>query len=205
MTYYAQSGQDEWVNKIFNGKRRGTFLDIGAYDGLQSSNTAFLEKELGWTGICIEANRGAYDRLVGNRTSQNVFAAVSDYDGTIRFGSDSISEYGSEVPCMMLNTVLEQYDAPEFIDYLSIDVEGHEYDILKCFDFYRWKIGALTVEHNLYCWGDTNKNKLYDLLTTNGFTRVVEDAPCLDTNPLYYQKPYEDWYVRTDILGEVNI
>lgn len=204
MTFYSQSGQDEWVNQLFNGKREGTFLDIGAYDGLESSNTAFFEKELAWTGICIEANRSAYDNLAINRTSNNVFAAISDYDGVIRFGSDSIADHGVEVPCMALNTALEQCNAPDIIDYLSIDVEGHEYDILKCFDFNRWKIGAMTVEHNLYCWGDTNKNKLYELLSSNGFTRVVEDAPCLDTNPLYYQKPYEDWYVRTDILGEVN-
>ena len=203
--FYSQAGQDEWVNQIFNGKRNGTFLDIGAYDGLESSNTAFFEKELAWTGICIEANRGAYDKLAVNRTSKNVFAAVSNYDGVINFGNDSILDSGTEVPCKTLNTILKECNAPKFIDYLSIDVEGHEFTILDAFDFDRWRIGAMTVEHNLYCWGDANKIRLYELLTSKGYTRVVEDAPCLDTNPMYYQQPYEDWYVNSTILEKVNL
>ena len=58
----------------------------------------------------------------------------------------------------------------------------------------------MTVEHNLYCDGNDRKNKLYELLINNGFTRVVEDAPCLDKNPLYYNKPYEDWYINSNLL-----
>jgi len=61
-------------------------------------------------------------------------------------------------------------------------------------------VGLITVEHNLYCDGNDRKNKLYELLTNNGFTRVVEDAPCLDKNPLYYNKPYEDWYINSNLL-----
>ena len=204
--YYSQSGQDEWVDKIFRSKRDGFYLDIGAYDGIESSNTAYLGRELGWKGLSVEANRSAYDSLVANRPdSTNIFAAVTNYDGTCNFSGFSISDGGSPVPCFKLNTLLEQYNAPERIDYLSIDVEGSEYAILEYFDFYRWQIGAMTVEHNLYCWGDENKNKIYELLTKNGFVRVVEDAPCLDTHPSVYQQPYEDWYVNTTILKEVNL
>jgi len=205
MTFYSQSGQDEWINKIFNGKRYGYYVDIGAYDGLESSNTAYFEKDLDWDGICVEANPSYYSRLTANRASQNVFAAVSNYNGVIKFGNDSISENGVEVPCKTLNTILEECNAPAFIDYLSIDVEGHEPTILEAFDFDRWRFGAMTVEHNLYCWGDANKVRLHELLTSKGYIRVVEDAPCLDTNPMYYQQPYEDWYVNTEILGEVNL
>ena len=48
--------------------------------------------------------------------------------------------------------------------------------------------------------GPENKDKIFNIMSENGFIRVVEDAPCLDTNPLYYMKPYEDWYVREEFL-----
>lgn len=203
--FYSQSGQDEWVVKLLNNKENGYFLDIGAYDGVESSNTAHLERELNWSGINIEANSHAFGRLVHNRSTINIYSAVSDYNGTCFFSGDSIAEQGEEVVCKKLTTILEQYNAPKYIDYLSIDVEGHEYTILKDFDFATWTIGLMTVEHNLYCWGSENKDRLYELLTSRGFIRVVEDAPCLDTNPLYYQQPYEDWYVNSTLLEKVNL
>jgi len=203
--FYSQSGQDEWVVKLLNNKENGYFLDVGAYDGIESSNTAHLERELNWSGINIEANSHAFGNLARNRSTINVHSAVSDYNGTCFFSGDSITEQGEEVVCKKLTTILEEYNAPKYIDYLSIDVEGHEYTILKDFDFATWTIGLMTVEHNLYCWGSENKDRLYELLTSRGFIRVVEDAPCLDTNPLYYQQPYEDWYVNSTLLEKVNL
>jgi hypothetical protein len=204
--FYSQSAQDEWVNKIFRGKRDGFYLDIGAYDGIESSNTAFFGRELGWNGICVDANRSAYDRLVINRPdSINVFAAVNNYDGTCRFTDYSINDYGDEVPCYKLNTIMEKYNAPNVIDYMSIDIEGSEFIVLSCFDFDRWQVGSITLEHNLYSAGSEEKNKLYDLLTSNGFIRVVEDVLCLDTHPSVYQQPYEDWYVNTSVIGELDL
>jgi hypothetical protein len=44
------------------------------------------------------------------------------------------------------------------------------------------------------------KDEIYHLLTDNGFTRVLEDVVCLDTNPLYFNKPYEDWYINNILL-----
>ncbi|MFZ3584632.1 methyltransferase, partial [Loktanella sp. DJP18] len=53
-SYASQAGQDRAVERILNGKRGGTFLDIGAYDGLTGSNSLYFERCLGWTGLLVE-------------------------------------------------------------------------------------------------------------------------------------------------------
>ena len=64
--HYSQFGQDEWVAKLFRGKRNGYFIEMGAADGVFLSNTLFLEKKFGWTGLLVEPTRN-FQRLVKNR------------------------------------------------------------------------------------------------------------------------------------------
>lgn len=195
LVYYSQSQQDHWILTQNNFKKNGIFIDIGAYDGIQTSNTYTLETYFNWSGICIEANKDAYLKLNQNRKSINVYGAVTDYDGNISFYGDKITPNGISIPCFKLNSILEQnLDNQIRIDYLSLDVEGHEYTILNSLDFKKWKIKYITVEHNLYIDGPENKNRIFSLLTNNGYRRLVDNAPCLDPNPNWYNKPYEDWY-----------
>lgn len=194
MTYHSQAGQDKWVHELIGDK--GIFVDLGALDGIQTSNTYALEL-LGWTGICVEANVFQYHSLCTNRKSININKAVSDYNGNCRFGHDRIIPDGGDVvECATLNNILSNLIIPREIDYLSLDIEGHEYTVLKIFPFDKWNIKLLTVEHNVYCDGAEKKNALYDLLTRNGYIRVVEDVKCLDPNPLYFNQPFEDWYQK---------
>jgi FkbM family methyltransferase len=195
LVYYSQSQQDSWILTQNNFKKNGIFIDVGAYDGIQTSNTYTLETYFNWNGICIEANQDAYFKLNQNRKSINVYGAVTNYDGNISFHGDKIVTNGVSTPCFKLNSILEQnFDNKIEIDYLSLDVEGHEYTILESLDFNKWKIKYLTVEHNLYMNGPDNKNKIFELLISKGYTRVVDNAVCLDPNPNWYNKPYEDWY-----------
>jgi FkbM family methyltransferase len=195
IVYYSQSKQDYWILEQNKFKKNGIFIDIGAFDGVQTSNTYTLEKYFDWSGICIEANQEAYNQLKENRQSINIYGAITDYDGYISFYGDKISLNGIQTPCFKLNSVLEQnFKNTIEIDYLSLDVEGHEYTILDNIDFKTWKIKYITVEHNLYMNGPGNKNKIFELLTSKGYTRIVDNAVCLDPNPNWYNKPYEDWY-----------
>jgi len=200
--YYSQSNQDKWVCEYLNFKTNGYYLDIGAYDGVQTSNTFVLEKYLNWNGICIEANKYIFQNLIQNRKSININAAILDYCGTCNFSNDSVSANINDdcVDCYTLDFVLEKNNAPSIIDYMSIDIEGSEFDVLKNFNFSKWQINMITLEHNLYLNGDFNKNRLYKLLTDNGFERVVEDAVCLDEHPSVFNQPYEDWYINKKIL-----
>jgi FkbM family methyltransferase len=198
--YYSQSNQDKWVVEFLKFKKNGYFVDLGAYDGIQTSNTYYMENNLGWEGICIEANPSVYQSLIENRKSKNINVALNNYVGECFFTNDKITTTGIKVPCNTLDNILNENNVPKDIDYLSIDIEGYEYIVLKDFNFKEWNIGLITVEHNLYCDGNERKDNLYQLLTNNGFTRVVEDALCLDKNPLYYNKPYEDWYINSNLL-----
>ena len=77
MTYYSQHNQDQFLNEhIFNNKKEGVFLDIGAYDGIEGSNSYFFEKELGWKGICFEPIPKLYQRLKENRKCISINAAA---------------------------------------------------------------------------------------------------------------------------------
>lgn len=201
--YYSQANQDKWVVEFYNNKENGFFVEIGAYDGIQTSNTFYLERNLNWGGICIEANPQIFNSLINNRKSININLAVADYTGVISFTQDKITTDGTQIKCDTLTNILRSNHAPKIIDYISLDIEGYEYIILKDFDFANWDIGLMTVEHNLYCDGSDRKDKIYKLLTDNGFTRVVDNAVCLDPNPQWYNKPYEDWYVNNKLLNKI--
>jgi hypothetical protein len=194
MTYYSQAGQDKWVHDIIGDK--GFFVDIGAYDGVQTSNTYALE-QAGWNGICVEAEVNAFDKCAVTRCCRSINKAVTNYKGIAMFAGDRIG--GSiSVPCDTLQGILRDNAAPKLIDYLSMDIEGHELIVLENFPFDEFQFKLITIEHNLYCDGPEKKNALYELLTRNGYTRVVDNAPCLDPNPAWYMQPYEDWYRHND-------
>jgi FkbM family methyltransferase len=202
--FYSQSGQDKWVDEFYKSKKNGFFIEVGAHNGFSSSNTYYLEKELNWNGICIEANKSLFNELIRNRNSKNINIAVSSYDGYCKFSNDKISndENGDSIKCNTLNQILLDAGSKQNIDYLSLDIEGHESVALESIDFNYWNIGLITVEHNLYCTGNTEKNKIYNILNKNNFTRVRENVLCLDTNPEWHNQPYEDWYINNNLLQE---
>lgn len=202
MNWYSQAGQDKWVYENVKATG-GYYVDLGAYDGLEHSNTAALDFDHGWHGVCVEANVDYYNSLVRNRPRpQNYNVAVADFAGQVNFSGQWVTadKLAPVVDTMRLRSILINCGAPKIIDYLSIDIEGMEYSVLSDFDFTEYRINSMTVEHNLYCDGPANKDKLFELLTSRGFVRVVEDAPCLD--PVYFGKPYEDWYVGGEFYKE---
>lgn len=84
--YYARSGQDKYLNEeIFKGKLNGVFVDLGAYDGVESSNTLFFEENLGWTGICIEPLPKIYPKLLKNRKTTCINVCASNRDELAQF------------------------------------------------------------------------------------------------------------------------
>lgn len=200
--HYSQSNQDKWVCEKLNYKYNGYYVDVGAYDGIQTSNTFLFEKEYLWQGICIEANPLVFQKLCSNRKSININLAVDDKLGECFFDNDKISSTNSGflVKKNTLNNILLENNCQKNIDYLSLDIEGNEFVALNSLDFNLWNIKLITVEHNLYLNGPENKNKIFNFLTNKNFTRVVDNVLCLDKNPCWYNKPYEDWYINKNII-----
>jgi FkbM family methyltransferase len=165
---FSQPGldQDLGVIKYYKLKRNGYYVDIGANDGIDLSNTCMLEYDYEWKGICIEPLPEEFSRLSKNRPNSICiqkavfgksglkleFAVAGLYSGIC----DTINHHKEKadkapkitVETITLNDVLEQANAPSFIEYLSIDTEGSEYDILITINYDKYTFGIIHLEHN---------------------------------------------------------
>jgi FkbM family methyltransferase len=167
----SQLGQDLWVLEQLNWKRGGYFVEFGATDGVLLSNTWLLEKHFGWKGICAEPNPKLFERLQQNRgcsvspacvyrtTGERMRFVLADaYGGLLDLGEDNQhvdkrNAYAAlgdliDVTTTSLMDLLDQCQAPAVIDYLSIDTEGSELEILLGIDWSRYQFRCITVEHN---------------------------------------------------------
>jgi hypothetical protein len=152
----SQSGQDKFVQLLLNNLTDGHFTDLAANDWKSLSNTNSLEVFYNWTGICIEPNPQYQVGLLANRDCFLFINPVSSKNGDViqfhmaeAFGGvvvDSQDNAGKITNNVKLTTdsiisLLQFFKAPTVIDYMSLDVEGGEWDALKFFDFslYRFK------------------------------------------------------------------
>ena len=138
---YSQIGQDVWVmEQALPDLRGGFFVDAGAFDGIRYSNTLLLARERAWRGVCIEAAPVAAANLRAARPDASVVAvALGGAYGERRFDASRgvlsrfSTEAGDVVPVVPLADVLAAARAPEVIDYLSVDIEGAEAEVLLPF------------------------------------------------------------------------
>ena len=181
MQSYSQFGQDTYLTtNIYPDKKTGYFVEVGAYDGVNMSNTLMLEK-MGWRGVCIEPNPRYFEKLKQARTCALSDCAVYTKDDEyVDFmddpsgGCSSIKETDTsnnrfdiiKVRTKTLATILSENNAPPFIEYLSIDTEGSEPAILEQHDFEKYKFGYICVEHN---FKDHNRRRLRQLLESKGY------------------------------------
>lgn len=204
---YSQIGQDEWVLRATGFKESGFFIEIGAHDGVSNSNTFLLERDFAWRGIIVEANPRWYREACKNRLSIAVNAAVSTESGKkldfvdagavgcllSQLQSDTHLTYRQKhidagaiikVPSIRCDEILGLYNAPELIDYISIDTEGSEIDVLRSMDFSRWRVCLLSVEH---CGIEEKRAEMLSFLTPYGFERI--------------RVWFEDWFFNIEHLA----
>ena len=165
----SQLRQDLFVLSELNFKFGGYFVEFGATNGKDLSNTYLLEKEFLWTGILAEPAKIWHREIKKNRSANINFNCVySKSNIQISFVETKISELSTiakfsetdfnmlhrkngkiyNVKSISLEDLLKKYNAPINIDYLSIDTEGSEYEILKNFDFQKYRFNIITCEHN---------------------------------------------------------
>jgi len=160
-------GQAKAVREILNDKRDGFFVECGAFDGETRSNTLNLERELGWTGVLIEADPvNLMQCLEKNRNAWVVPACLSTSKETIFVNYRAWGNIGSivdhkelpndnkakqdphkviDVNCLPFSTILRALNRTT-IDYFSLDVEGNELDILKTISFEEFDIKVISAE-----------------------------------------------------------
>ena len=179
MEFTSQLGQDKWVCEALGYKKHGYFLDIGACDGITFSNTYYLEKELAWNGICIEAGKVNFGSLVKNRGCICVHKALSNENKVVEFKEDGVSGMISEegdqlIEAITIDKLMIDYNVPLLIDYISLDIEGMEYEVLTKFLFDKYKVALWTIEHNAYIDKGVMLMKIESIMIKNGYLPDLE-------------------------------
>jgi len=204
MTYYSLGGQDKWVLETLNFKTNGFFVDLGSGNGIKYSNTYTLENEYQWTGICVEVNTDKFNELNQNRTSINIDKAIYNYVGICLIGDDGKinDESGTTVHCDTYDNILINNPINDLIDYVSVNVGGKEFDVIKSIDFEANQIVLMSIQHNHYKVPYNNLDPIFYHMLDNGFERLVVGAVGEDPSDYYrYKQPYEDWYYNKKYIN----
>jgi FkbM family methyltransferase len=170
------------VRRFFAGRERGFFVEVGANEPQQRSQTWHLE-QAGWNGVLIEPQPDLAEQLRQARSAKVFAVACSSPDNAGRalplhiagplssldrggMAAGASPERIIDVPVRALDQILSEAQAPSPIDFLSIDVEGHELDVLRGFDIARWKPRLILLEDHVT---DLTKHKF---LTHAGYRLI---------------------------------
>ena len=193
--FASQSGQDRIIkNSFFRSKKNGYFVEIGAFDGVLGSNCIHFEKSMNWEGIAIEPSKTQFEKLSKNRNCKVLNAAISSTEKDVEFievieGLTQMSgiyddNYSAKLIIennkknkfnknKMKTSTFEKSILTKEIDYLSIDIEGAELDVLKSINFQEYIIKVISVENN-----NPEKINFNSFLKENNFSffdRVGQD------------------------------
>jgi len=188
----SQIFQDLFVYFFSNYKKKGTFIEIGGGDGSYLSNTYILEKKFGWKGIICEPDNRFHSKIRAKRkcflekkpihkisNKKIYFLLKNGYDSHISTKYNSSTKITTS---LSLNSLIAKYQLGKNIDYISIDTEGNELDILKSFNFNRYNVKIFTIEHNFQ---KRNRENIYKILNKNGYKRMFKYISFMD-----------DWYIK---------
>lgn len=203
--FFSQSGQDKCIkNYFFKNLKKGFFVEIGAFDGIDGSNCFYFEKFMDWNGIAIEPSPVHFEKLKKNRNCICINRAISNkndhkefvevINGYIQMSGIVTDEYKKTLDIIMkdprtkmnklnikTSTFKEIVGENKIIDYLSIDVEGEEKRILESIDFNYFNIKVLSVENNY-----PEQNNYNNLLKDKEFTYFDKYG----VDEIYYNKKY---------------
>jgi FkbM family methyltransferase len=186
----SESFQDIIAWLYHKRKDKGFYIDIGACDGLSGSNTYIFE-QIGWEGLCIEPQPDVFNRLKKHRKCDCYNVAISDKGketenfyqveggdalGRIAEGiSDTQKKWMKEtgklkeikVRTSTFSEIMNNYSDINHIDFMSIDVEGYEMEVLKTIDFKKWTFGLITIEAS-------HPDRIRQLLYENNYKVFME-------------------------------
>jgi FkbM family methyltransferase len=214
--YYSQDNQDKFLEEnIFKGYKNGTFVDVGAHDGFSYNNTLYFEKTHNWTGVNIEPLEYTYNLLTNNRPdSTNLNCAVSNEEGECDFYCNKgytemlsgltksydprhlnrlqkeNNERGSNTNIIKVNTRRLESICNELnikhINYLSIDVEGAEFDVIKSINFDTVFIDVIGFENNF----EDNSIVIKEYLETKNFVICgkTQDIFMINTKSVFFNQ-----------------
>ncbi len=195
--------QDIVAALVHKGRAGGYFVEIGVGDGIKYSNTLLLERDFAWSGILAEPATMFHDAITIARRARLDKRAVSNTNGE-KLAFEQVDSFGElsglarqrsprgkqslttyEVETVRLDDLLDEHHAPDEIQYVSIDTEGSELNVLKGLSFDKRRVWFFTIEHNF----DRQRLKAYDsILDGRGYRRILSGLSSFDA-----------WYVHQDL------
>jgi tetratricopeptide (TPR) repeat protein len=174
----SQVFQDMFVLMALDGKTNGKYLEIGANDPIDNSNTYILEKDFNWKGISLEIDSNLVNKFNGTR---NNFCLLQDA---------TIANY---------DTILSDTNWGNDWDYLQLDCEPsyNTFKTLLQIPFEKYRFAVITYEHDYYC--DETKSyrdKSRRYLESKGYELAVDNISPDDDSP------FEDWWVHPDLVDK---
>jgi FkbM family methyltransferase len=171
LPWYSQCGQDTLVDQHLCGAVNGVFVEVGAGDGIINSNTLFFERHRHWTGLLIEPHPAAAAACRRNRTANvgeyaictepgDASFCATDGDSSLshlldcqtKYSLERISRQKQQIEIITVETLpLSRalwLNAISHIDYLSVDTEGNELDVLRSINWMSTTINCISVENN---------------------------------------------------------
>jgi FkbM family methyltransferase len=210
--YYSQFGEDEILAKIFKGKSKGFCIEVGANDGVNDSTTMYFET-VGWSCVLIEPNPVLCKMIRAARNATLFEFAASDKVGevtlfvaegaerahgvsTINAGEDELNKIKSygftykevKVQTKTLDEILDDLKPNSAIDFISVDVEGHEMEVLRGFSIERWNPTIILIEDN----SNFENNDVRNYLSQLGYLRFMRTG-------------VNDWYAHNNNKTLVNL
>jgi len=187
---YSQTGEDRIIRSIL-GNSKGFYVDVGCNHPLSLSNTFELYKR-GWVGINIDANSALISKYTKRRPKdKSICAAVSSKEEEAiftQFDDDAVSSLCSQhvatwekervivsqktVKTLTLDRILKSYEAPHAFDLLTIDAEGHDFEVLSSINLSIYKPKLIVIEMHGFEILNPNENKIYQYLSANSYKMV---------------------------------
>ena len=181
--HYGEFGEDVFINRIFKDIEIGRYVDVGCYHPFKGSLTAQLYKK-GWNGINIDLSKSSIDLFnIVRKKDINLNLAISDFDGETNYYENSpINQQNSlikdndnqkkiKIQCKRLSSILLENHYNNF-EYLNIDVEGSEQNVINGIDLGKYRPILITIENNNLHLKDYIESEIYNILIKNNYTFI---------------------------------
>ena len=196
---YSQEGEDQVLRRYFDTQPVGFYVEIGAHDPKRFSNSYYFYKK-GWCGVCIEPTPGIGQAFTKFRPRDYfISSAVSNYDELndfYMFNESALNTYNQElvreyeaagykivsrhpVEAKKLSNLLSKCDINNAIDFMSIDVEGHELSVLESNDWLVFRPKLLLVEILNFEINSAPKYPVYEYITSLEYRLIAKSKNTL--------------------------
>lgn len=178
----SRENQDLALVALYNGKRNGTYLELGGGDPVTDSNSYLLEKEYAWRGITLEMNKNFESAWRTERSNPCLHQDATTLD---------------------YSELLAEHNLGTEIDFLQLDIDGtnkgqnnNSLRILESLDLNRLTFGFITFEHNLYLDPETPERlRSREILQDHGYTLLISDV-------MHNDLVFEDWWIMERMMPD---